>query len=205
MPQEHTLPPRNIPELSFLAPQSEWAGLTRALAGGGSRDPVAWALQLNVVRLLDAAVRDYEFGRQSINAFHGGAPHHFGLLHIIESTTHFENCIWHFERFIKHAKALRACSTAERELKLLIPKNSEFLRGAVEGKVTALRHGLAHLEGKHEKIPPGTGLALLPQDDGLVIGEHIIGWGELVSWLTGAHSCTSDVSRFRPLAPSPAA
>ena len=200
MPQEHTLPPADIPDIAFLTPQAEWVGVLRAIGGGGSRDPVTWPLQLNVVRLADAAVRDYQLGRHCINSFHARSPQHFGLLHIIEGATHFENCIWHLERFIKHARAVRACPTAEPELKSLIPKTSIFLQSGVESKVTQLRHALAHLEGKNIKVPSGTGLALLPQNQGLVMGEHLILWSELVSWLAEANVCASNVARFKPVA-----
>jgi hypothetical protein len=151
--------------------------------------------------LADAAVRDYQLGRHCINAFHARSSHHFGLLKVIEGATHFENCIWHLERFIKHARAVRACPTAEPELKLLIPKNAILLNGVVETKVTQLRHALAHLEGKNSKVPAGTGLTLLPQNQGLVMGEFSISWDELVSWLSEANLCASNVARFKPSLP----
>jgi hypothetical protein len=119
---------------------------------------------------------------------------------LILSTTHFEGCIWHFERFIKHVRALRACPTAEPELKALAPKSSVFLQGEVEGKLTQLRHTLAHLEKRASsgQIPQGASLALLPVKNGLQISDHSLTWDELASWLTEAHECSARLASFRP-------
>jgi len=173
------------------------AGCTAA----ASQDHSAYVLQANAIRLADAAVRDYLLGGHSIAQHHERAMNQFGLAPILLATTHFESCIWHLERFIKHVRALRACATAEPELKELVPKTMALLQGAAEGKLTQLRHTLAHLERRATsgRIPKGTSLALLPLAEGLEIAGHNITWDELASWLRDASECASRLANFRAL------
>ena len=204
MPQENMLPPLTIPNLSKLNAYSEWAAVVRALAGGGSRDQTAHILLTNAVRLLDASVRDYELGREALGAFHARDPSHMAIGHIMRATTHFESCIWHFERFIKHVRALRSFRTAEPELKALIPRDLSFLKQSAEHAITDLRHTLAHLEGAalRGELPQGVKIALVPLEGGLQIAQHSIDWSLLAEWLTDAHTCVASLANFRPQNPA---
>ena len=195
---EDISPPLSIPSLKHLPAQSEILAVRRGIARGGSHDHSAYVLQANSVRLADAAVRDYLLGEHSIAQHHARQSNQFGLAPLILSTTHFESCIWHLERFIKHVKALRACPSAEQGLRTLIPRDSVFLQGRVEGKLTRLRHTLAHLEkdAGAGRIPRGQSIALLPMQDGLRIGSHHIGWEQLAAWLAEAHACAAQLARF---------
>lgn len=194
------LPPATVPDLSALQAQSEWSILMRVLGGGGSQDQLAQTLVTNCIRLLDAAVNEYCSGAYAINQFHARDPSHFALGHIFRATTHFESCIWHFERFIKHAKALRSLKSAETELKQLIPAALSFLKQDAEGQITKLRHTLAHLEGATQRgdLPPGKLIALMPTSDGLIVGDHAISWDDLALWLEDAHDCVKRLSNFKP-------
>lgn len=195
------IPPADIPTLGHLEPQAGPMGLRRGLSGGGSRDQVAYVLAANAVRLIDASIRDYMLGRDAINRLHAARPHTFGLSETIEAASHFESCLWHLERFIKHAKAIRACPTAEEELKSLVPKGASFLSGTNEGPITQLRHTIAHLESEALKgnVPPGTSLALVPQEQGLTVGHHTLPWNDLTSLLAEAHECAKAISGFKPI------
>jgi len=201
MLQKNLLPPADIPDLSELHAWSEWAAIVRILSGGGSRDHTAHVLLTNTVRLLDASIGDYQLGRLSILAFHARDPSHFAIGHIMRATTHFESCIWHLERFIKHARALRSLKNAEPELKALIPKTLNCLQQASEHAITNLRHTLAHLErdALRGELPQDVTIALLPLECGLRIAEHTIEWKLLVDWLREAHKCVEDLANFRPL------
>ena len=200
MPQQNLLPPKDIPDLSKLNAWSEWAAIVRGLGGGGSRDHTAHVLLVNTVRLLDAAIGDYQLGRQAILAFHARDPSQFALGYIMSATTHFESCIWHLERFIKHAKALRSLKTAEPELKALVPKHLKCLKQESEHAITSLRHTLAHLEGAalRDELPQGALIALMPIESGLHIKDHTIGWLPLTEWLSEAHECVEHLANFRP-------
>lgn len=194
------LPPTTVPDLSALQAHGEWSLLMRGLGGGGSRDHIAQTLLTNCIRLLDAAVNDYCLGAYALNQFHARDPRHFALGHILRATTHFESCIWHFERFIKHAKALRSLKSAEADLKLIIPSGLSFLRQDAEAQITKLRHTLAHLEGAAQRgeLPSGKLIALMPIVDGLSIGDQTISWSDLARWLTDAHDCVNRLASFKP-------
>ena len=170
----------------------------------GSKNQLVFSLQVNCIRLIDAAISDYSLGRKAIQSFHGRRPDQFGIEYISLSTTHFESCIWHLERFIKHVKLLRSLKIVEPSLKDRIPKKPSFLSNDAEKKITTLRHTLAHLEKSLNsgEIPQGKSIALMPQETGLVIGEHIIKWEDLVQWLNDSHSCAVMIATFRSQAPS---
>src|SRR5690606_2740987 len=164
----------------------------------GSNDHNAYVLQANAIRLADAAVRDYLLGETSIQQHHNRAVNQFGLAPLVLATTHFESCIWHLERFIKHAHALRACPSAEPELKALIPKSFLLFQGDIEGELTKLRHTLAHLEKRASRgmIAKGESLALLPMKGGLHISGHWIHWDDLALWLREAHQCATRLASY---------
>jgi hypothetical protein len=178
---------------------SEWAAIVRAIGGGGSRDHTAHVLLTNAVRLLDASIGDYQLGRSEVLKFYARDPSHFAISYIMRATTHFESCIWHFERFIKHARALRGLKTAEPELKAMIPRNLNFFSQDAERAITQLRHTLAHLEGAalNGELPQGATIALLPLADGLRISSHVILWQQLADWLVHAHRCVESLANFR--------
>ena len=218
---------RSIPDLSDLRPCTESLCLVRALAGGGSADQIAYTLQLNCVRILDASIRDYNLGsdciykyknrttddrlsiiqlcwKWCISKYNNRTTGELGIYHIINATTHFESCIWHLERFIKHARALYASKNAEDDLKSCIPKTLDVFDHSIESRITRLRHTLAHLEKEAQKgsFPKDTSIALLPNESGLSIGNENITWQELSTWLRNAHSCISSIACFVP--PKPA-
>lgn len=201
------LPPSAIPDLTALQAQGEWSLLMGGMGGGGSQDHTAQTLLTNCIRLLDAAVHNYQLGADAISQFHGRGAGEFALRHILRATTHFESCIWHFERFIKHATALRSIKSAETDLKLIIPKNLSFLKQDAEGQITKLRHTLAHLEGAAQRgeLPAGKLIALMPMDDGLRIGDHTIIWDDLATWLKDAHACVKRLAGFKPVQHQPEA
>lgn len=200
MSQEDVLPPSDLPDLSKLHAWFEWLAVVRALAGGGSRDHTAYVLLANAVRLLDASIGDYQLGRAEVLKFHGRDASEFAIGYLARATTHFESCIWHLERFIKHARALRSHRSAEPELKALIPKDLSFFTQDSERSITQLRHTLSHLEGAALKgeLPQGTNIALLPLESGLQVSSHKISWQQLADWLQEAHRCVEALSNFRP-------
>ena len=200
MSNEFVLPPVDIPDLSKLNALSEQAIIVRVLGSGGSSDHTAQVLLTNTVRLLDASIGDYQLGRQAILAFHARDPSQLAFGYLMRATTHFESCVWHLERFIKHVRALRSLKSAEPELKALVPKGLKCFQQASEHMITNLRHTLAHLEGAalRGELPPGATIALAPIEVGLRIAGHTIEWESLAGWLRDAHKCVEDLANFRP-------
>ena len=208
MPDVDYIPPVLIPDLSSLGPQSEWMAVLRAFVRGGASDHIAYTLQMNSVRLLGAAIREYEYGREQLVAFHASS-NHYGVGFVAAASSHFECCIWQFERFLKHTRALRSALAAEPELKALIPRHLSFLSANAESRVTQLRHTIAHLEraALSKELPPDTPSVLMPLKQGLTLGGHTIEWSTLATWLTDAHTCVQALATFQrpPPAEAPAA
>ena len=187
-----------IPDLSGLKPLAERLIVGRALLGTGSWDAVAYTLQFNTVRILDAAIADYERGRMHVLGFQNRDPSEFALAHFAAGISAFESCLWNLERFLKHAKVLRSHKDAEPELKALIPGSLELFKGEVEGFLTKTRHALAHLEGETRggARPQGETIALAPTASGLVLGKITLPWTQLAGWLNEAHRYIAHVALF---------
>ena len=173
MSQENLLPPTDLPDLSRLHTWSERAAILRVMGGGGSRDYTAQVLLTNGVRLLDAAIGDYQLGRSEVLEFHARDPSEFAIGYIMRATTHFESCIWHLDRFIKHARALQALPNAESELTALIPEDLSFLAES-DNAITNLRNTISHLDkvSDNKELPQGAKIVLAPLKDGLRISSR---------------------------------
>ena len=104
MPPEsvNLIPPSDLPDLGSLGAHSPRMALRRIFQQGGAQEHRAYVLQLNAVRLSDTALSEYSYARSTIQAFHLERQG-FGVGYITRASGHFENCIWAFERFIKHA------------------------------------------------------------------------------------------------------
>ena len=195
-----SFPPIDLPDLGDLRPLAAWFGILRVLSGSGSDDRVAYGLQANSIRLCQAAISEYQLGQAAIRSFHatlgGLTPLHW----LVVSIRHFESMLWHLERFIKHAKALRSACTAEIDLKHLIPRQLAFFQDKAESRISKLRHSIAHLEQdiQNSKFPEGESMMLRPTRRGLELGAECIEWAELEAWLREAYEVSSKLVEFSP-------
>lgn len=200
MEQPDSFPPKGLPTLKELRPLAGWFGVLRALTGAGSNDFVAVSLQSNTIRLCQAAISEYQLGIQAIEAFHKTlrdlTPLHWATV----SVGHFESSLWHLERFIKHAKALRSLHTAEMDLRKIIPKSLAIFKQDAERRITRLRHRIAHLESVIQKreFPQGSSIMLRPTKTGLLLGSECIAWAELEQWLRDAYDVSEKLTEFVP-------
>jgi hypothetical protein len=193
----------DIPPLDDMRPLSEWLGLLRAFAQGGSVESVSFALQMNAVRLIDAAVRDYEAGRRSVIQFHCREPSEFGLGWAIQATSYFESSAWHLYRAVQLLRKLRRRNEAEPGLRAAVPRGWDLLS---DGPLQGLRNAVTHLEGETVSgaIPSGTPIALLPTPSGPTLGTEVIPWRDLERWLRDAHACAERLAHFQqPRAKAP--
>lgn len=193
--------PENLPDLTRLSPSSEAMAIRRYFLGAGDLKHEAHVLQLNAVRLSDNALAEYTLARDAVLKYHDSTGP--GITHILRASGHLENCVWAIERFIKHAKALRANVFVPEELARSIPKNLSVLSSNTERAVTRMRHTLAHLEGQLLKgeLPEGSDVILLPKKQGLGVGKHLIPWVDLVQWIIDINACAALLSEYRaPLA-----
>jgi hypothetical protein len=192
------IPPNNLPPLD-AAPHAPRMAMRRLFQQAGARDHRAYVLQLNAVRLGDSSIAEYELARLTISAYHEDSTS-AGIRYITRASGHFESCIWSFERFIKHAKALRSAQFVPEDLRDLVPRSSSFLHSSVEKRITRMRHALAHLEGEalSGRLPPGTDLILLALQSGLSIGSHQLEWPEFTTWLSEVHTCAGALADYVP-------
>lgn len=200
MDSTNNTPPFDLPTLEELKPLAGWLGVVRALAGGGSGDYTAYALQANAVRLCQAAISEYQQGVAAVRAFHQNRQDLTALHWIIVSVNNFESCLWNLERFIKHARTLRSLVSAESELKRLIPRNLSFFQQDAESRITRLRHRISHLESAVLKgeIADGGDIMVRPVERGLTLGNMEICWEELEEWLRDVHTIAERLAEFVP-------
>lgn len=195
-----SFPPADLSDLSELRPLAGWFGVLRALTGAGSEDHVAYALQANSIRLCQAAVLEHQLAVSAVQNFHEKRQELTALHWMIVSTNHFESCLWHLERFIKHCRALRGSASAEFDLKRIIPKTLKIFEQNAESRITRLRHRLAHLEkaAQNNELPQGDSIMLRPTRSGLILGDIQILWTELEAWLREAHFIVEKLVEFMP-------
>ncbi len=195
-----SFPPKGLPDLKELRPLAGWFGVLRALSGAGSNDFVAASLQSNAIRLCQAAISEYQLGILAIEAFHQTLENLTPLHWAIASIGHFESSLWHLERFIKHAKALRSLHSAEMDLRRTIPKSLAIFKQDAERRITRLRHQIAHLESviQNRELPQGSSIMLRPTRTGLVLGSECITWSELEQWLREAYDVSEKITEFVP-------
>lgn len=190
-------PPISLPDLGGLAPHSVRMAARRIFQSGGAQEHIPYVLQLNAVRLADSCIREYELGREAVRQYHEERES-LGIGYLLRASCHFENCIWHLERFTKHSIALRSDRSAPGDLKALIPRTLSFLDK--EGLVTQLRHTLAHMErdALNGALPQGSNIMLLAVSDGLEVGSHLLSWADLEILLRDVHACASALADYLP-------
>jgi hypothetical protein len=195
-----SLPPADLPGLSELRPLAGWFGVLRALTGAGSDDRVAYTLQANSIRLSQAAISEYQLGVLAVKNFHEKRQELSALHWAVVSVNHFESCLWHLERFLKHCRALRGSVSAEPDLKRIIPRTLQIFEQDAESRITRLRHRLAHLEkaAQNSELPQGSSIMLRPVRSGLILADIQISWLELAAWLREAHSIVERLIEFMP-------
>lgn len=195
-----SFPPADLSNLGELRPLAGWFGVLRALAGAGSGDHVAYVLQANSVRLCQATISEYQLAVLAVQHFHEKRQELTALHWAIVSANHFESCLWHLERFIKHCRALRGSVSAEPDLKRIIPRKLQIFEQDAESRITRLRHRLAHLEkaAQDNELPQGSSIMLRPVRSGLILGDLQISWIELEAWLREAHCIVEKLIEFMP-------
>lgn len=195
-----SIPPCNLPNLKELRPLAAWFGMLRVFTGAGSNDHVALSLQSNTIRLCQAAISEYQLGVLAIEAFQRTLQSLTPLHWAIVAISHFESSLWHLERFIKHAKALRSLKSAEMDLRTIVPKNLALFQQNAERRITRLRHQIAHLESavQNLELTPGSSIMLRPTKSGLLLGAECITWVELEHWLREAYGVSEKLTEYVP-------
>lgn len=182
----------HIPDLSALRPRSTALSINRIFRGAGPKDIEAYALTMNFVRLVDLSISEYQAGREAIQQF---ASEHESLAlgRGFASAGHFELCMGSIKRAMNFLKSLRGSPSVPQSLKNLLPRSTIVLTGVIEGKITGIRNAIQHLDAKIQRgdIDKGQALSLMPMEEQLELGEHIVSYADLSQWLKELHELSS--------------
>ncbi len=189
----------SISDLSNLNQLSPLFIYNRYFTAIGPINYEAYALTMNLIRLVDLAIQEYANGRNVLNNFVASKNSSLATHLIIIAAGHFEVCINTLKRVINYFKRLRGHANVPPPLKDLLPGNSKVLTGDVEGRVTAMRDAIEHLENRIQRgeITFGQPLCMMPVENGIELGKHKILFTELAEWLKEVHDCAKKLSYYR--------
>ena len=189
----------DVPNLSGLRPHSA-IFVAHMFRGAGLKRIETYALVMNLIRLVDLAIREYESGRVALNTF-ASTNDSLPVGAILRASGHFEVCICSVKRAINHVKAMRSYEGAPQSLKDLLPRSLTILTGDVERSITCMRDAIQHLERDvlRRQLPADSSLCLMPSMDGrgLELGEHTILFSDLAAWLQELHTCAEHQYQYR--------
>lgn len=182
-----------MPDLSELSSASSIdSALNRMFSGGGSKDPVSHALQINFNRMVDMLVENYEAARryQTIASTRDGSvPLHA----LITAIGLFENCITTALRAISFARRLKNHTRGR-----MISKQS-VLSDSVGDRIRELRNAIEHLD---RDLASGNWVkwhayCLIPKEDHIILGEQRIDYLELAGWITQLHGIAQETAQYK--------
>jgi hypothetical protein len=166
-------------------------------------------LVVNYVRSVEAAQDHYRQGRlMALTFINRVDPRAVPIQSAMRASISFEDCISHMHRAIRCLQGLRNIKTPE-EVRNLFPTKPDFMKGAVESRIRAIRDAIQHtyqqiFDGKMpEGLPFAMGLEgtdtpvpesdqtnqVLRTWDGVHIGPHKVKFCELVAWLEEMGEC----------------
>src|SRR5436309_1771186 len=177
----------NIPDLSAL--RTFRVSFAAEKIFSSDRDYETYALLMNLMRLMDLAIREYESGRRVLDEFKTRSGS-IMLSPIFLASGHFEECASTLKRLINYVKVIRSHPKVPEHLKTLLPGKLTVLRGQVEKQITDMRDAIQHLENRIYKgeITPGDAICLEPSQHGLNLGKHKVLYADLAGWLQELHS-----------------
>jgi hypothetical protein len=162
----------DMPDLSELSENTMLTALLLALTG---EEPITGTpgrpLYLNIVRLSDKAVMEYEAARKSLTEF--ASQRAFGVWSpLFRGVDHLENCITALARALLYVKALRS------ELVVSLPE----INTAVAENIRRLRHRVEHTDEDivQGKLAEGHAPFLEAASDRVYLREVEVTFDELV-------------------------
>lgn len=188
-----------IPNLSHLNQLSHIFMHNRYFSGIGPSDHEAYALFMNYVRLVDIILREYENGRKELENFLALKNDSWISTHlVIIASGHFEICINTLKRVINYLKRIRGHPKVAQPLKDRLPRNSMVLDGKSEKVITEMRDAIEHLENRIQRgeITPGQTLCIVPREDSLELGRHVILFSDLAEWIREVHSYAKVMAQY---------
>ena len=203
---------QKIPEFSKGFPDY-W--LNYIARGSISENSQINALATTYVRLVEAALREYESARLALGEFwnnHGA----FSMGHMHQAVSNFENCLSDMHRAISCFRRLRRHKYLTDALsRTLNDDKPQYISNSVSNVLRNIRNTVHHFETQllDEEWKEGDFIALLPDGieiphqtepgqtvktlDRLSIGEHQIMFSDLTAWLKEMARYADKVARFQ--------
>lgn len=200
----------NFPDLSGKNKPFFSHHLNVLFFGKVPKDPKVSALVNNYIRLTEAAILQYENGRQlALKYFNTSSSIAVGAL--FSSSAEFEACIANVHRAIKHMNKLKNRPDVPADIKSALPARVKFIEKGIADRIADIRHEIQHIE-EHlldGKVDVGSGEATFlhldgttsPTSDGSVktydrlkIGKINISFDDLVSWLNEMWDCANKLT-----------
>lgn len=180
-------PPRvnGMPPLAHLDTKNTLNALLNVITGSAPQlGPHSYGVQINLVRLTDKTIVEYEAARTSLDCYVPNGP----LSDLVRTCDHLETCVETLARVVKHAATLRRLPGLPR-----IPK-SRLPSPAAQKRVIDARNAMQHAENDivAGRTGHGTGrsVGLIALDTTLHVGKKgsYLRYADLAAWIEVYHN-----------------
>ncbi len=186
----------HMPSLADLGRNQGTLMLNIALARGGPRNDLLRRHFVNVIRLVDLSVAEYETARSHLEASLPNGENRLGSL--LSAVDHLELCV------ITVRRALNALeSVVHHQEAPTVPREARRALHAFEGPLRCTRDAVIHIEEdiSKGKIQPGESHALLVSVDGrtAAIGQHQVSLAALGCAILRLHELAETLAQYREI------
>jgi hypothetical protein len=198
-------PPKrcDMPDLSNLSGKLTVSYfLNRTLGGSGlAIEGSGQAFFLNLVRLVDKTVIEYEYARQYLQRYVNSNNKTSLLLRCVG---HMETCVDTLNRVFLHLRRLRTalCKEQSRTGEAL-PEidRRQIPKGPDMDRVRDVRNAVQHMDDRITKGEAGEGKApigLMVKSDSIEIANREIYFAELALWIEQVYRATKRLTSYEP-------
>ncbi len=162
------------------------------------------AQYLNLVRLVDKTVREYEHARQYFQEYVGSGNKTSLFMRCVD---HMENCIDSLHRVFLHLEGLKASLYLEQQSCTDNPvphiSRKTIPNKSAQRRVKRIRRAMQHMD---ERISQGRAgrdkapIGLLTKSDSIELDEEEIYFTELASWIEQLYKATEQLVNYAPSA-----
>ncbi len=186
----------HMPSLSDLGRNRGTLLLNIVFAHGGPRNDLLRRHFVNVIRLVDLSVAEYETARLHLEASLPNRKDRLGSL--LSAVDHLELCV------ITVRRALDALESVVRHPESpAIPREARRALQAFEGPLRGTRDAVVHIEEyiSDGKVQPGQSHALLVSEDGRTasIGQHQVSLEALGTAIRRLHELAQKLAQYRDI------
>jgi hypothetical protein len=166
--------------------------LSHIYQGAGAKDYCARAFQINLVRLVDKALEDYELSRVAFSEY-VSRPSNNVWSPLFRAVGHMENCFGSLERALRLARRL-----AEHEETATAVSGFSILEPAVRKRISKIRNTMEHIDERviQQQIKEGDLTMLFLSEDAVELQHERIEYSELVAWLRELHDLSTNMATF---------